>query len=82
MKNTPSDTSHETMIPHEHELSIPIDHAEDPRVHIPEEDDTIVTRKSKRQRVAKSFGRTLWKTHQLPSVRHIPLLMLTYGRKQ
>jgi hypothetical protein len=25
-------------------------------VHIPEEDDTIVTRKSKRQRVAKSFG--------------------------
>ena len=56
MKNTPSDTSHETIIPHEHELSIPIDHAEDLHVHIPEEDDTIVTRKSKRQRVAKSFG--------------------------
>jgi hypothetical protein len=56
MKNTPSDTSHETIIPHEHELSIPIDHAEDPHVHIPEEDDTIVTQKSKRQRVAKSFG--------------------------
>jgi hypothetical protein len=56
MKNTPIDTSHETIIPHEHELSIPIDHAEDLHVHIPEEDDTIVTRKSKRQRVAKSFG--------------------------
>jgi hypothetical protein len=56
MKNTPSDTSHETIIPHEHDLSIPIDHAEDPHMHIPEEDDTIVTRKSKRQRVAKSFG--------------------------
>ena len=56
MKNTPSETSHETIIPHEHELSIPTDHAEDFHVHIPEEDDTIVTRKSKRQRVAKSFG--------------------------
>jgi hypothetical protein len=56
MKNTPSDISHETIIPHEHELSIPIDHAEDLHVHIPKEDDTIVTRKSKRQRVAKSFG--------------------------
>ena len=56
MKNTPSDTSHETIIFHEHELSIPIDHAEDSHVHIPEEDDTMVTRKSKRQRVAKSFG--------------------------
>jgi hypothetical protein len=55
MKNTPSDTSHDTIIPHEHKLSIPIDHAEDLHVHIPEEDDTIVTRKSKRQRVTKSF---------------------------
>ena len=43
MKNTPSDTSHETIIPHEYELSIPIDHAEDSHVHIPEEDDTIVS---------------------------------------
>jgi hypothetical protein len=40
MKNTPSDTSHETIIPHEHELSIPIDHAEDSHMHIPKEDDT------------------------------------------
>jgi hypothetical protein len=56
MKNTPNDTSHETIIPHEHELSISIDHAEDSHVHIPEEDDTIATRKSKKQRVVKSFG--------------------------
>jgi hypothetical protein len=56
MKNTPSDTSHETIIPHEHELSIPIDHVEDSHVHITEENDTIVTQKSKRQRFAKSFG--------------------------
>jgi hypothetical protein len=48
MKNTHNDTSHETIIPHEHELSIPIDHAEDLHVHIPEEDDTIITRKCKR----------------------------------
>jgi hypothetical protein len=54
MKNTPSETSHETIIPHEQEQSI--DHAEDSHMHIPEEDDTIVTRKSKRQRFAKSFG--------------------------
>jgi hypothetical protein len=55
MKNTPSNTSHETIIPHEH-VSIPIDHVEDSHMHIPVEDDTIVTRKSMRQRVAKSFG--------------------------
>jgi hypothetical protein len=41
MKNTPSDTSHETIIPHEHRPSIPIDHAENLHVHIPEEDDII-----------------------------------------
>jgi hypothetical protein len=54
MKNTPSEISHETIIPHEQKQSI--DHAEDSHMHIPEEDDTIVTRKSKRQRFAKSFG--------------------------
>jgi hypothetical protein len=48
MKNTPSETSHETIISHEQELSIPINHDEDSHMHIPEEDDTIVTQKSKR----------------------------------
>ena len=35
---------------------IPIEQIEKPYVQNPEEDDTIVTRKSKRQRTAKSFG--------------------------
>jgi len=56
MKNTPSKTSHETIIPHEQEMCIPIDHAKGSHMHIPEVDNTIVTRKSKRQRIAKSFG--------------------------
>jgi len=43
MKITPSKTSHETIIPHEKEISIPIDHANDSHMHIPEEDDIIFT---------------------------------------
>ena len=56
MKNTPSKTSHETIIPHEQEMFIPIDNTEETHMHIPEEDDTIVTWKSKIQRIAKSFS--------------------------
>jgi hypothetical protein len=41
---------------------------------------------SKRKRTAKSFGDdyiyTLWMTLQESLKRHIPLLMLTFGRKQ
>jgi len=48
MKNTPSKTSHETIIPHEQEMFIPIDHTEETHMHIPKKDDTIVTQKSKR----------------------------------
>ena len=52
----------------------------------PEEDDTIVTRKSKRQMTAKSFGDDyiVYLVDDTPTTieRHIPLLMLTYGRKQ
>jgi hypothetical protein len=51
-----------------------------------EEDDTIVTRKSKRQRTAKSFGDDyiVYLVDVTPTtiVRHISLLMLTYRRKQ
>ena len=85
MKNGPSSTSHEFRIPYEHENFIPIEQIEEPYVQNPEEDDTIVTRKSKRQRTTKSFGDilcTLWMTHQRPLKRHITLLMLTCGRKQ
>ena len=49
MKNAPSTTSHEFIISHEHEKFIPIEQIEEPYVQNPEEDDTIVTRKSKRQ---------------------------------
>jgi hypothetical protein len=48
MKNAPSMTSHEFIIPHEHENFIPIEQTEEPYMQNPEEDDTIVTRKSKR----------------------------------
>jgi hypothetical protein len=56
MKITPSMISHESVIPHEHEHFIPIEQIEEPLTQNPEEDDIVVTRKSKRQRVAKSFG--------------------------
>ena len=56
MKNAPSTTGHEFIILHEHENFTPIEQIEEPYVQNPEEDDTIVTRKSKRQRTVKSFG--------------------------
>ena len=56
MKNAPSTTSHEFIIPHEHENFTLLEQIEEPYVQNPEEDDTIVTRKSKRQRTAKYFG--------------------------
>jgi hypothetical protein len=62
MKTTPSTTSHESVIPHEHEheheheMFTPVQQIEEPHEQNPEEDDIVVTRKSKRQRVAKSFG--------------------------
>jgi hypothetical protein len=54
MKNIPSASSHDSVIPHEH--IIPIEQIEEPHAHNPEEDDNVVTRKSKWQRTAKSFG--------------------------
>jgi hypothetical protein len=54
MKNTPSTTSHKSIILHEQ--FILIEHSEEPHVHNPKEDDIVVTRKSKRQWTAKSFG--------------------------
>jgi hypothetical protein len=46
MKNAPSTSSHEPIIPHEQ--FILIEHSEEPHMHNPEEDDIVVTRKSKR----------------------------------
>ena len=56
LKNAPSTTGHEFIIPHEHENFTPIEQIEEPYMQNPKEDDSIVTRKSKRQRTTKSFG--------------------------
>nr|AAX96287.1 retrotransposon protein, putative, Ty1-copia sub-class [Oryza sativa Japonica Group]AAX96336.1 retrotransposon protein, putative, Ty1-copia sub-class [Oryza sativa Japonica Group]ABA92593.1 retrotransposon protein, putative, Ty1-copia subclass [Oryza sativa Japonica Group] len=54
MKHTPSTSSQETIMPHEH--FAPIEHNDQTPEENPEEDNIVDTRKSKRQRVAKSFG--------------------------
>jgi hypothetical protein len=54
MKNTPSTSSHEIIIPHEQ--FILIEYFEEPPMQNPEEDDIVVTQKSKGKRTAKSFG--------------------------
>ena len=55
MKNTPSISSHESIfLPETHE---PVIHTDvETHEEIPEEDNNIVTRKSKRWRTTKSFG--------------------------
>jgi hypothetical protein len=47
MKNGPSMTGHEFIIPHEHEKFTPIEQIEEPHMQNPKGDDIIVTRKSK-----------------------------------
>nr|ABA94371.1 retrotransposon protein, putative, Ty1-copia subclass [Oryza sativa Japonica Group] len=54
MKHTPSTSSQETVMPHKH--FAPIEHNDQTPEENPEEDNIVDTRKSKRQRVAKSFG--------------------------
>nr|CAH66607.1 H0211A12.10 [Oryza sativa] len=54
MKHTPSTSSKETVMPHEH--FAPIKHNDQTPEENPKEDNIVDTRKSKRQRVAKSFG--------------------------
>ncbi len=54
MKHTPSTSSQETVIPHEH--FAPIEHNDQTPEGNPQEDNIVDTRKSKTQRVAKSFG--------------------------
>ena len=55
MKNTPSTSSHESIfLPETHE---PVIHTNvETHEEISEKDNNIVTQKSKRRRVAKSFG--------------------------
>jgi hypothetical protein len=53
MKTTPSTTGHESVIPHEHEhehkleMFTPVQQIKEPHKQNPEEDDIVVTRKSK-----------------------------------
>jgi hypothetical protein len=54
MKATHDTSSDELSIPHEH--FIPVEHTEESHIHNPMEDDNVSTRKSKRPRIAKSFG--------------------------
>jgi hypothetical protein len=57
MKATSSNSNPESIISHKHDNLIPYKQIEKTYVqNPPEENDSVVTRKSKRQRVAKSFG--------------------------
>ena len=85
MKNTPSASSHDSIS--FDDIHEPINNADfETHVETPEEDNNTVARKSKRRRVVnllvKTLLYTLWKTLPQPLLRHIHLLMLTYGRRQ
>jgi hypothetical protein len=54
MKATHDTSNGEPMIPHEH--FILVEHIEESNIHNHVEDDNVSTRKSKRPRIAKSFG--------------------------
>jgi hypothetical protein len=54
MKTTHDTSNDEPTIPREH--FIPIEHTEKSHIHNHVEDDNVSTRKSKRPRIAKSFG--------------------------
>jgi hypothetical protein len=54
MKATHDTSSDEPTIPHEH--FILVEHTEESHIHNPVEDGNVSTRKSKRPRIAKSFG--------------------------
>jgi hypothetical protein len=54
MKVTHDTSNDEPMIPHEH--FILVEHTEESHIHNHVKDDNVSTRKSKRPRIAKSFG--------------------------
>jgi hypothetical protein len=57
MKSTSSSSNHESIISHEHDNLISYEQFEETHVQSPpEENDIVITRKSKRQRVEKLFG--------------------------
>jgi hypothetical protein len=82
--NTPSISSYDSVsIPESHELIV---HADvESHEQIFEEDNNIVTRKSKSKGLQNHLVKTLlytsWMTLPQPLLRHIPLLTLICGRK-
>jgi hypothetical protein len=85
MKATSSSSNHESIISHEHDNLILDEQIDETSVqNPPEENGTIVTRKSKRQRVAKSFGDDyiVYLVDNTPTIEEaFSFLMLTCGRK-
>jgi hypothetical protein len=83
MKNIPCTSSHEPIILHEQ--FILIEQIEESHVQNPKEDDTVITQKSKRQRIVKSFGDDyfVYLVDDTPRTiaEAILLLMLSFGRK-
>jgi hypothetical protein len=86
MKSTSSSSNQESIISHEHDNLISDEQIKETHVQSPKENDIIVTRKSKRQRVAKSFGDDyiVYLVDNTPTTieEAFPLLMLICGRKQ
>jgi hypothetical protein len=84
--NTPSMSSHDSIfVPESHE---PVIHADDEtQGEILEKNNNTITRKSKRHRVVKSFGKDfiIYLVDDTPTIiaeAYNPLLTLTYGRKR
>ena len=67
MKNAPSTTGHELIIPHEHENFTLIEKIEESYVQNPEEDDTIVSKKVRNKGLQSLLVMTilctLWMTY-------------------
>jgi hypothetical protein len=84
MKATHDTSNDEPMIPHEH--FILVEHTEESHIHNPVEMTMYQLERVRDQGLQSLLVMItlyiLWMTPQVPLKRHIPLLMLTFGRKQ
>jgi hypothetical protein len=84
MKATHDTSNDDPMIHHEH--FIPVEHIEESHIHNHVEDDIYQLERVRDQALQSPLvmiiSYILWMTYQVPLKRHIPLLMLTFGRKQ
>ena len=85
MKNTPSTSSHESIL--FSETHKPVTHTDiETHVENPEEDDNEAPGGARDKRLQSLLEMislcTLWMTHQEPLKKHTPLLTLTIGRKR